>query len=187
MYKLILLILVIGCGADPDDYQVQESDGCRSDDIECQAKVNADAATVAEEKTDSTTSDESESEKKSNEYPVKEEDDGDQSNTIIVENNINVIIDTKGKAIDTTDKLDNCQNNKICRGFELGEVKELIGEPETVEIIKRGYKKLTYTYDWYADYQEVCARPNCYLVFDDNNKLVEQKDVKGELIDYENY
>ena len=50
--KRILLIglMIVGCGADPDDFQPQESDGCRSDDIECQESVQTDAVSVITER-----------------------------------------------------------------------------------------------------------------------------------------
>ncbi len=103
MRYIFIFLILLGCGADPDDFQIQKSDGCRSDDLECQK------AKLEEEKA----KDEAENEEENEGSKVT--DLGSDENKITEEN------------------ANNCMAGKICRGMTKAEVLDLLGDPKTLE------------------------------------------------------
>lgn len=174
MKYLVLIMFLIGCGADPDDFKVEESDGCKSNDTECKAAV--DGAKVATATATATTT-ESETES-----AVEEETKVSVKTTVIVENE--VTIGKEGETIKAETAEQNCQAGKICRGTAKAEIIDLLGEPKTIT------KEDPFEVWNYSDYSEnnlVCpAWTKCTITFR-SGLVVDQNKVKAEYIDLENF
>ena len=166
MKYLILLMFIFGCGVDPDDYQAEESDGCKSDDVACQEAVKE--AGVEEEG--------KEEEKETGEEKGLE--------SIVVESEVTVktkvVIGANGEEI-SEDDADNCQAGRIYRGSTKSEVVSLLGYPDTLE------KEDPFeTWSWYALEDVVCGGFNCTISFREG-LVVEQERINTRWLDLENF
>ena len=100
---------MISCGADPDDFQAQESDGCRSDDTQCQEEAESKAVATSD--------------------PIVTETDNPDEFEVEVAVDVKVRINTSTKE---TTAAENCQAGKLCRGMTTSEVQGVIGDPTTL-------------------------------------------------------
>lgn len=235
MKYLVLIMFLVGCGADPDDFKVQESDGCRSDDIECKAQVDnaivddpklangwtreieasaneicVEDASLQVDNTNATmycscAVDAAANRFKYADYAADEEmyvslleDLGELqkcrektkiadtsavtvNTTIIVENQITV--GPKGDTI-KAESAANCTENKLCRGLTKQQVIDLVGEPKTIS--KRDPWEV-WDYSDYTHDNPICPAYQACTVTFRNGLLVDQKNVRAELIDLINF
>lgn len=195
MRYLILCLLIVGCGADPDDFKIQESDGCRSDDIECQEKVKeaSDAASTEEENSQED-NEESDTEMATGTTP---EPEGDEITV-----NVSVDVDvTINKVTGETSASGKCLPNKLCRGMSRQEVHDIMGDPHSTG------KPLFGNGDLYWEWREdpgtefYCADARyghivegCRLFFNEITRggikytiLVGNERIRGDWIDVVNY
>jgi hypothetical protein len=161
----ILTAFAMSCGADPDDYKVKESDGCASDDLECEKnKTSAEKGKTAEAPENGFENDRS----------IHDE-------SITIENNIMVNNNLANTPV-SVENADNCMAGKICRGMTKGEILELAGEPTSFE--KDG---IIETWVWRDDYPYTfCGVWRCAITFQ-NGMVYDQENVNGSLIDFENF
>lgn len=171
-YLIILsLFVLIGCGADPDDFQVQESDGCRSDDLECQDALKEETETSSE--TDKTTDE-------------ALEESYETTPSIQVESEVTVktkiVIGPNGEEISEDDAND-CMAGKICRGSTKAEVLDLLGDPDTLD--KDDPFEIWEWQDFSGD-SIVCSGFSCEIKFRDG-LVVDQERIDTTWLDLENF
>jgi len=118
----ILMALIFGCGADPDDFSPQEPDGCRSGDTECQEKANDKNPVILGTDTSTDTGTETEAD-------VGTMEPSNDEITVNVDVNTAVTVNINSGETSAAIK---CAPNKICRGMTKAEVHAVIGDPNTV-------------------------------------------------------
>lgn len=168
MKNLILILFLFGCGVDPDDYKPEESDGCKSTDTECQAKLETETST--EEETEEAT----------------KEQNKEDSETITVESEVTVktkiVIGPNGEEISEEDA-DNCMAGRICRGTTKAEVLDLLGDPDTLD------KEDPFeTWEWqeFGGEKFICGGFTCEIKFRDG-LVVDQDRINTQWLDLENF
>lgn len=151
-------LLLFGCGADPDDYVVQEPDGCKSDDTECQAKV----------------------EEEEEEETAETETEVDEDGNITIKNEIDITVNNGTSIKNPTLAYAKCNDGKLCRGMTKEEVLSIIGSPDTTDV-EDGVEY----WEWGIGNGEgpYCHKyRSCELVFI-NGKLSDHEDMKSTWID----
>lgn len=179
---LILWVVMIGCGVDPDDYRAEEADGCRSDDVACQEALEA-KSTEEGEGTESQTDKEAQDPEGVNDSSSSSDDRGD---SITVETEVQVktkvVVGPNGERI-SEENADNCQAGRFCRGSTKAEVLDLLGEPNVLT------KEDPFeTWEW-AEWDGrffICGSFTCTVKFRDG-LVVEQDQVNSQWLDLLNF
>ena len=166
LLAILVTLAMVGCGYDPDDAKPMASDGCRSDDVQCQEDKVAKEASTEEEETE-------EAKEKNQE-------------SIVVESEVTVktkvVIGNNGEEISHA-SADDCMAGKICRGALRWEVLQLLGDPDTFE--RTGSLDIWEWKDFSGD-SVVCSGFTCTISFKDD-LVVDQERIDAEWLDLENF
>jgi len=179
-FNVCLILFLYGCGVDPDDFMVQESDGCMSTDTECKAKLESDATAegITEESEASTEG--------KTEEATKEENKEKSTDTITVESEVTVktkvVIGPNGEQI-SEENADNCMANRICRGTTKAEIISLLGNPQT---LKKREPFETWEWKEFSGEKFICGDFTCEIMFRDG-LVVDQDRINTQWLDLQNF
>lgn len=106
-----------------------------------------------------------------------------QGSTTVIVNNV-ITIGTSGQIIRSEEAKAKCASGKICRGLTKEDVKGILGTPARIET-----QDPFTAWEWFNTYSapiQACAVYNCSILFR-NGLVVDQKDIKGQYLDLENW
>ena len=169
---LLIILILLGCGADPDDYMMEESDGCKSGDKSCEKKEPTPPVLFDD--------DDDDEEKKPDTPKIGDQEKDDTGvNDVIVPDGFY----DENKNFRNQDWVDeNCEVNKLCRGASKQFVLEILERPTTIKM-----KKDLEIWSW-SEYGErhICGYFDCELTFK-NGLLFEQKKLDSVWLDLSNF